>query len=101
MGKLKISEKGMRYWERIMDRRDYRIRKEWEWNIREGFDWVDENEDNKEGIEGLVKRRKMWLSSKEFEMLSGKMNELEKELRWFRSGLRWLVRKGMVVEGSE
>jgi len=93
---LKISKNGMKYWEKLMDEGDDRIKKEWEWNIREGFDWVDENEEC--SVKELVERRRKWLSSKEFEMLSGKVEDLEKELRWFESGLKWLIRKGLVLE---
>jgi hypothetical protein len=94
---LKISKKGMEYWEKLMDSGDKCIREVWEWNIREGFDWVDENE--VKSVEELVNLRRKWLSSSEFEMLSGKMGveEIERELRWFSSGLRWLIRKGWVV----
>ena len=77
---LKISKEGMEWWCVLMDSGDKRIRDEWEWNVREGFDWVDENE--VENIEELVRMRRKWLSSGEFEMLSGKIgvDELEKEI---------------------
>jgi len=93
---LKISEKGMKYWLKLMDEGDERIREVWEWNIREGFDWVDENFGV--SLEELIERRRKWLSSKEYELFSGKVEDLERELRWFRSGLMWLIKKGFVVE---
>lgn len=96
---MKISSKGMKYYCKILDERDNRIRVDWEYNIREGFDWVDENEGVK-NIDELCRLRKEWLSSEEFKIFSGEMSDkdLKREILWFRSGLRWLLRKGLVIE---
>lgn len=76
----------MSYYKRLLDAGDKSISQEREYALREAFDWIEQNPDVKT-VDELVELRRVWLTSKEYEIFSGVMpvSELSDELALFRT----------------
>jgi hypothetical protein len=95
---MDITAAGMEYFNKLLDTGDSALSQQQESMLREALDWVEQNPDVK-SAEDLVKRRRGWLTSSEFVMLSGAFTdeELAVELSEFKQALVGLQQKGMVV----
>ncbi len=92
---MDITAAGMKYYEQLLDVGDKNIDCDEEYALREAFDWVEQNEDAKD-IDEIVRRRKAWLVSKEFELMSGRIVKMESELESFKNALLKLQKEEMV-----